>query len=79
MNVKERIKHEKGNDEAWICICGNTPDSGGFYPCDAKGNEVVPTAEEWTTNWYVCAECGRMIDQNTLEVMGQNKKPKMLP
>ena len=28
--TKEVISHEKGNDEAWICICGNTPVSQGF-------------------------------------------------
>lgn len=54
----------------WICFCKNTPQYDGFYPCDPDGNEVEPTPEEWTTNWYVCTRCGRMIDQQTLRVVG---------
>lgn len=53
----------------WICLCGNRPMQDGFYPCNAKGEMVEPTVETWTTNWYVCARCGRIIDQNTLEVV----------
>jgi hypothetical protein len=76
MVAKALIKHETGNDEAWICICGNTPSGGGFYPCDEKGNEVEPV-EGWN-GLYVCADCGRIIEQRSLEVMGQNPKPKFL-
>ena len=42
--AKEFITHEAGNDEAWICICGNTPVSDGFQPCDEKGIEMEPAA-----------------------------------
>jgi hypothetical protein len=44
--------------------------SDGFFPCDSEGEEVEPTLEEWTSNWYVCARCGRIINQDTLEVVG---------
>jgi hypothetical protein len=64
----EHITHEAGNDEAWICICKNTPVSDGFYPCNKEGIEVEPTAE-WD-GLYVCAKCGRIIKQNSLEVIG---------
>ena len=40
--AKKFITHEKDNDEAWTCICGNRPDAQGFYPCDEKGNEMEP-------------------------------------
>ena len=76
MIAKIFIKHEGGNDEAWICICDNTPSGGGFYPCDEKGNEVEPV-EGWN-GLYVCADCGRIIEQRSLEVVGQNQKPKFL-
>jgi hypothetical protein len=66
---KERITHEEGNDEAWVCLCKNTPVSQGFYPCDKDGNEVEPTAG-WD-NLYVCAQCGRIINQKNLEVIGR--------
>ena len=78
METTEHITHEVGTEEAWICICGNQPDTGGFYTCDKDGNEVEPTAIDWTTNWYVCANCGRMIDQTTLEVVGRNQTSKFL-
>jgi YD repeat-containing protein len=74
MNPTERISHELGNDDAWICICGNTPDQDGFFPCNARGDEVKPTAEAWTTNWYVCNGCGRMIDQHTLIIVGRTDR-----
>jgi hypothetical protein len=52
----------QGGGGAWICLCGNVPCDDGFYTCDAKGNEVEPTAMDWTIGLYVCAACGRMIE-----------------
>ncbi|MHB8147498.1 MAG: hypothetical protein ACYDGM_09620 [Vulcanimicrobiaceae bacterium] len=75
---KEYINHEAGNSEAWICICNNTPDSDGFFSCDKDGNEVDPTHRDWKTNWYVCGRCGRIIDQASLGVVGQNQNFKRL-
>jgi hypothetical protein len=69
--VNEYIKHEEGYKEAWICLCGNRPDSDGFYPCDKDGNEVEPV-EGWE-NLYVCARCGRIINQESLKVVAQKK------
>jgi hypothetical protein len=77
-NSKERITHEAGNDEAWVCICGNTPSDGGFYPCDKEGNEMEPLIGSDWDGLYVCADCGRIIKQDTLEVVGRNPHPKML-
>ena len=54
----------------WICLCGNTPDTYGFFPCNEKGGFVEPTDEQWTTDCYVCDKCGRIINQNTLELVG---------
>lgn len=72
MNPVERIRREQGDADAWICLCGNMPCDGGFYPCDAKGNEVEGTPEDWTSGLYVCADCGRMIEPNGLWVVGRN-------
>jgi len=74
---KEFISHESGNDEAWICLCGNQPNSDGFYPCDTNGHEVEPAGPAWT-NLYVCARCGRIIQHDTLEIVGRNPAPNML-
>ena len=71
---KEFISHEAGDHYAWICVCGNTPCGGGFFECDERGNQVEPTAAAWTTDLYVCDQCGRMINPDTLEVVGQRKE-----
>jgi hypothetical protein len=68
---KERISSERHDEHAWVCICKNTPGDDGFYTCDKEGNEVEPTAKEWTTGLYVCNRCGRIIDPETLEVVGR--------
>jgi hypothetical protein len=76
MPQNETITHEPGNDEAWICVCGNEPSEDGFFPCDNNGNEMEPTAE-WP-GAYVCFRCGRMIDPKTLHVIGRNPHPTLL-
>jgi hypothetical protein len=73
-NTNERITHETGSDEAWVCICKNTPDAEGFFPCDKEGNQMEPEAG-WE-DLYVCAKCGRIINQKTLEVVARNPNPK---
>lgn len=75
---KERISREAGNPESWICICGNRPIDHGFFACDTDGNEMMPSIGSDWKNLYVCAKCGRIIDQITLQVVGRNPSPKML-
>lgn len=72
----ERIKLEPGVEDGWICLCGNTPADDGFYPCDEQGNEVEPM-KGWK-NLYVCFGCGRIINQDNLEIVGRNPKPTPL-
>jgi hypothetical protein len=72
----ERITLEGGQMDAWICICGNMPAQDGFYPCDAKGDEMEPV-EGWE-DLYVCAHCGRIVHYPSLEVVGQNPSPKWM-
>jgi hypothetical protein len=38
----ENITFEGDDEHCWICVCGNTPDQDGFYPCDATGEEMEP-------------------------------------
>ncbi len=68
---REQISHERSDKEAWICICGNRPADDGFYPCDMAGNKVEPDAA-WTGGLYVCDQCGRIIEFDTLQVVGRN-------
>jgi len=77
-STNEFITHEAGNPEAWHCICRNTPSDGGFYPCDENGNEMEPTIGSNWDGLYVCADCGRIIQFDSLEVVGQNPAPKFL-
>ena len=66
---QEHITHAPGETDAWICMCRNTPVADGFFPCDDEGKETEPV-----TGWkdlYVCAKCGRIIDQKSLEVVGR--------
>ena len=76
MADKEHVKHQPGNSEAWVCLCGNRAELDGFFPCDDNGNEVVPL-QGWE-NLYVCFRCGRIIDQFSLEVIGRNPNFRVL-
>ena len=60
-------------DDDWlICVCGNSPDMSGFYPCLDDGTVVSPTVSgPWQGRLYVCADCGRIIEQETVTVVGQ--------
>jgi hypothetical protein len=69
--MPEHITHYPDDPTAWICICANEPWLSGFFPINEKDEEVEPTPEDWTTNQYCCAECGRVIDGDTLEVARQ--------
>ncbi|MDQ1248146.1 MAG: hypothetical protein QG597_2518 [Actinomycetota bacterium] len=49
-------------DDDWTCVCGNTPNTHGFYAYgEAREVEPVP-------GWgglYFCAGCNRVIDPQT--------------
>jgi hypothetical protein len=69
MPQDEIIAHEDINEEAWICLCGNLPSGDGFHPCDEEGKAMEPV-----TGWnglYVCFRCGRIIEQDSLRVVGR--------
>ena len=68
--MTDKISIENGNDEAWICTCGNTPAGGGFYPCEEYGLPVGVSAYQ-LSHLFVCNECGRIINETTLEYVGQ--------
>lgn len=77
ISINERINREPGNDDAWICICGNRPINAGFYPCNDNGDFIEPDEASGWVNLYICAEigCGRIIDMDTLTVVGRNLDP----
>jgi hypothetical protein len=66
------------NADAWVCVCGNTDVDQGFFPCDADGVKMEPDKGKWKY-LYVCDKCGRIIKQDTLEVVGHKKSGKDSP
>lgn len=64
------VKPDEPLSDTWVCICGNVASLEGFYPCNSEGTQVEPTPEEWTSGWYACARCYRLIDQRTRQVVG---------
>jgi hypothetical protein len=58
------------DDDWWECLCGNAPDTDGFYPCLPDGRTVEPVEGVWVQPLYVCARCYRIIEQPTGLVVG---------
>jgi hypothetical protein len=70
----ERIRKDPGNDIECVPACNNNPSMDGFYPCNWNGDEVEPTCVgAWKGRLLVCASCGRIIDQETLRVVGRRE------
>lgn len=59
LKTSGRIQSSNPFNEDWQCECGNTETSDGFYPCNAVGEEVEPSAGEWL-EIMVCGRCGHM-------------------
>jgi hypothetical protein len=49
------------------------PTSQGFYPCDKYGIEMEPLIGSNWEGFYFCDKCGRIINKNTLEVVGRKE------
>lgn len=60
-----------GDTDEWRCLCGNTAFEAGFYTCDNKGHEMEPLIGSQWNGLYVCGECGRVIDGDTLKVVAR--------
>ena len=60
-----------GTKDWFICNCGNEPDNDGFFSCLSTGEIVSPTLNgEWEGSLYLCERCNRIINGETLEVVG---------
>jgi len=66
--TKEKIRRRHGD---FLCLCGNNPIAEGFFPCSPLGEIVDPTPDAWPKPLYRCDSCGRIINQDTLEVEGK--------
>lgn len=60
-----------GTTDWFQCLCGNQPNYDGFYSCLSDGSIVSPTQDgEWEGSLYLCERCQRIINGDTLEVVG---------
>jgi len=66
-----RIRLENGDDDAWICICGNMPAQDGFSTCDPNGTDMEANIGSSWNGTYRCDRCGRVIDQGSFKVIGR--------
>lgn len=59
------------SSDVWECRCENRSDTEGFFPCTEEG-EIVPweLGSRWDGKTYVCVRCWRLINGDTLEVLG---------
>ena len=58
-------------DGVWQCRCEHDHEGDGFAPCNESGEIVPPElGPRWDGHTYVCLGCWRMIDADTLEVVG---------
>jgi len=67
----ERILDDHGE---LTCLCGNTSMDSGFNASTSTGWEVEPTPKDWDSRHWVCEGCGRIIDQETLAIVGTRKQ-----
>lgn len=58
------------SDGVWECRCGNSTESEGFIACDDEGLEVPEELGPWDGILRVCQRCWRVINGDTLEVLG---------
>ena len=69
MKNKELITVSNDGDN-WECSCGNDTMGSGFDTCNENGVYIEPLDHVWT-GLYACLKCGRVIDQETYEVVSK--------
>lgn len=62
----------KGDNDHWECICGNDTMGLGFQTCNNDGDYIEPIVSSNWSGLYACQSCGRIIDQDSREVIGHN-------
>ncbi|CAO5150953.1 hypothetical protein FAIPA1_140006 [Frankia sp. AiPs1] len=58
-----------GADDAWLCRCGNSPETGGFVPV-RRSWEIPAGSARWRGR-YCCLSCGLVVLWPTREIVGQ--------
>lgn len=76
--MSEHIWSERGDPDAWHCLCGNTSADSGFFPINGDRHEVEPTPTAWTTGQYCCDDCGRVVEPSTLRVVRRAERKQVV-
>ncbi len=58
------------HDGHWECRCGNSTNAEGFDACNEFGKLIPAELGPWDGALQVCIRCWRIIDGNTLQVLG---------
>lgn len=69
--LQEYITIEDNNWACWKCVCGNTHNDEGFFPCDKNGNRLESFGTFWDEH-SICERCGRIIDHKVLKVISRS-------
>lgn len=59
----------KSTADFYVCECGNTPDSDGYYSCRNSGKICEPDID-WDGYSYLCARCNRIYDIDEMREIG---------
>lgn len=53
----------------YVCVCGNRPDTDGFYPCDSDGNDLEPVLDGLWDGLYRCDRCRVVLPATVFDVV----------
>jgi hypothetical protein len=72
LTYQAKPEYINGDTNWFVCLCGNTPDSEGFFACKQNGEITSPVVGGlWNGKTYVCGQCDRIIVENNLRVIGE--------
>ena len=64
----------------FVCMCGNSPASDGFYTCLPSGKIVSPSVTDgnWDEEHIICAGCNAIYNQNEMTQVGTATHPSVI-
>ncbi len=76
--LHSKYESQKNNyGEHWECPYGNHTMASGYDTSNINGRAVEPSDDIWN-GLYACLECGRIIDQDSLEVVSRTSDFSLL-
>lgn len=59
----------KSTADFFVCECGNSPDTSGYYSCRPSG-EICEPDFDWDGYSYLCVGCNRIYDIEEMREIG---------